>query len=510
MPTESESDTQDPPPSPATAEMPQSDALPPRSIASVVVNVVVSVAVLAACLFGYTFLGERKRPQRTKPKKAAVTVVTTEALVPHQGTVEIQANGVVVPLREIKLATEVAGRIIEQSPNLRAGRIVDRDEVLIRLDPVEYQIEVERLRAQAAQEKSELTAADVGIENTKQLTVLAEQQLQIAGEERQRIGSLVNRQAASASEVDIARRAELSARAALVELQNRRRELTAAKQLIVDKQALTAAALKRAELDLKRCTVRSPIRGIVVSSTVEEQSFVSTGTDFVTIEDISAVEVRANLTADQMIWIWSSRGTQKDSLQSGGPIPRVPATITSEFGAEEFSWPAVLERIDGAGIEPTTRTYPCLFRVDVPESAQSSTESRRLTRGLFVGVSIAADPDRSLYQVSENAIRPGDRVWLNVDGKLNIVPVTLVSRAGRSVIVELATEPAARKSIETAGVIVSPISDPTEGMPVGTLPQNPKSTSPNAASGASSATTLTHEHVEPTDLRSASAAKVDG
>lgn len=482
---------------------------PSRNVVSIVVNVIVSVAVLAACLFGYTLLGERQRPQRSKPKKSAVTVVTTEALTPHKGPVQIETNGVVVPFREIRLATEVAGRIIEQSDNLRAGRMVEAGEVLIRLDPIEYELEVERLRAQASQEASEIVAADVGIENTGQLTLLAEQQLRIATEERERVASLVKRQAASVAEVDVAKRAELSARAALVELQNRRRELVASKQLIVDKQALTATALKRAELDLARCTVKSPIRGIVVASTVEEQSFVATGTTFVTIEDTSAVEVRTNLTSDQMIWIWSSRGRVSLAGSAGVEIPHVPAMITTEFGAEIFSWPAVLERIDGAGIDPGTRTYPCLFRVDVPESVRSSTESRRLTRGLFVAVSIAADPDRLLYQLPEHAIRPGNRVWLNIDGKLSIVPVTLVSRSDSTVIVELSQPTTATKSFETADVIVSPISDPTEGMAVGT-PSEQKPLGAAQMSGTSEATTLTNDRGTADEPTTSGDEKVQG
>ncbi len=75
----------------------------------------------------------------------------------------------------------------------------------------------------------------------------------------------------------------MTAMSALIELGNRKRELTAQRQLIVDKQALTKVQLERAALDLNRCVVKSPIHGIVVTSSVEEQSFIATGTPFVTI-----------------------------------------------------------------------------------------------------------------------------------------------------------------------------------------------------------------------------------
>ncbi|WP_404306877.1 efflux RND transporter periplasmic adaptor subunit [Neorhodopirellula lusitana] len=473
------------------------ETAPGRSTFRIVANVIVSVAVLGLSIFGYTFLGERPRPNRSKPAKSPVMIVTTDPLVLHDGPVEIDVNGVVVPLREIRLATEVPGRVVKISDNVRAGRNVSQGEALIELDATEYDLEVKRLQALSRQEAAEVKTVEVSIENTKQLVDLALRQLDIARQESRRVTSLVSQRAASVSEVDTAKRAELNSEAALVGLENQQRELAAQKMLVTEKRALTEVLLQRARLDLSRCVVRSPIDGRVVTSTVEEQSFVPTGTTFITIEDVSAVEVRASLTADQMFWIWSSRVAQTNRLDkdkntpdkttladttlakttlADDQIPAVPATITFELGNEIHRWSAVLERIDGAGIDLNTRTYPCLFRVNAPKSTPTGQGARRLTRGMFVGVSIQAEPNRPLFRVPETAIRPGNRLWLNVDGKLRIVPITIVSRinAGltqgleKELVVEMLQQPDAIGSLSETTVIVSPISDPADGMPVGT------------------------------------------
>lgn len=172
---------------------------PARSALHTIVNGGVSIAVLGACIFGYTLLGERARPARSKPPKMAGTVVATETLKLHEGPVSIASNGIVVPLREIRLATEVAGRVIEQSPNLRNGRMVAAGEVLIRLDPIQYELEVRRLQSQQSQESAELAVIDVSIENTTQLLALAEEQVTLSKSERTRADTLVQRQAASSS-----------------------------------------------------------------------------------------------------------------------------------------------------------------------------------------------------------------------------------------------------------------------------------------------------------------------
>ncbi len=464
-----------------------------RSKLSWVVNFTVSIAILSGCLFGYTLLGERKRPDRAKPAKSSVMVVNTQSLVEHEGPVRIQSNGVVVPLREIRLSTEVAGRIIEQSEHLRPGIMVEKGEVLIRLDPTEYEFEIRRLEAQVAQETAEIASVDVLIENTKQLLLLAEQQVEIVKSEQTRLDSLVQKRAASLSDVDILQRAELTAKSSLVEIGNRGRELLAQKELIIQKQAMTDVLLERAKLDLARCVVRSPIRGRVVTSSVEVESFVPEGTSFVTIEDTSEVEVRTNLTVDKMVWVSSSlaprSANQSDSMSVSGRdahLPPVPATISYQFGNDIHRWSATLMRIDGAGVDLQTRTYPCLFRVNTADTSDSLASPLRLTRGMFVAVSLETTPNRTLYRVSETAIRPGNRVWLNVDEKLRVIPVTIVSRLEDSVVVELSPGPNQQFSLNTASVIVSPISDPAEGMPVEEAPRLPRGNLSNSQQDLSS------------------------
>ncbi len=448
-----------------------------RSPLHYIVNAAVSIAVLGSCFFGYTLLGERARPARTKPPKPAGTAVTTTALKLHDGPISIASNGVVVPLREIRLATEVSGRVIEQSDNLRNGRMVSAGEVLLRLDPIEYELEIRRLKGQQGQEAAQLAAIDVSIENTKQLLTLAAEQLKLAEAERGRAATLVERQAASAAEVDVAKRSELASKSSLVELENRRRELVAQRQLIIETRTLTDVALERANLDLERTTIKSPIRGRVVQSMVEKQSYLTATTPFVTIEDTSAVEVRSNLTVQQMYWIWNAM----DSVSLGDAqaainddrVPPVPATIQYQLGTRAYQWQAVLERIDGAGIDVATRTYPCLFRVDNPDIVQSLTDvtaidgeidgPRRLMRGMFVSVNLLAQPRRPLYQVPEASIRPGNRVWLNVNGELRIHDVEIVSHQGDSVIVDSVGLDSGSPD-QLASVIISPVSDPQNGM----------------------------------------------
>ena len=465
----------------------QSDASNPRTRFQVILNIVVSFSVLALCIFVFTLLGERKSPQRAKPHKANATAVTTQPLYQHDGKLQIETNGVVVPSREIRLATEVAGRVVELSENLRAGKRVTKGETLIKLDPTDYQLNLNQLLAQQKQEAAELQSNNVSITNTEKLIELAERQTRLAVNDRKRAVKLMSNQAISASEVDIAERAELTAQSSLIEVNNNRRDLEAKRNMLLESKSLTEVLVQRAKLNLERCVVTSPIDGRIVQSSVEEQSFVAAGTSFVTIEDTSKVEVRSNLTADQMVWVWSDRDANSEPLSGDSrdadlvasgeilevaEIPKIAASITYKFGTETHSWPAVLGRVDGLGIDLQTRTYPCLFIVKDPNHSTSNSASRQLTRGMFVNLALDIDSNRTLYDVPKQAIRPGNRLWINDSGKLRIVPVSVVTHHKSSLIVALKPTDMRSADLASAKLVTSPISHPTEGMPLSDQPTN--------------------------------------
>ena len=88
---------------------------------------------------------------------------------------------------------------------------------------------------------------------------------------------------------------------------------------------------------------------------------------------------------------------------------------------------------------------------------------------MFVSVTLNVQPARTLYRVNEVAIRPGNRIWLDVDGKLRVVPVEVISRMNDAVIVDAdiqSSMPTSTMTAEQVAVIVSPVSDPKDGMPV--------------------------------------------
>lgn len=444
-----------------------------------VVNALVSIAILGGCVYGFYTLGEREEPERKRPPRPQGVLVQTVPVRLHQGTVTLEANGVVVPFREIRLAAEVRGRVIEHSPNLRPGRMVQRGETLIRLDPTEYKLEVQRLQQQQQQVKAERAALDVQVSNTEKLIALAEQDLELQEADLERVRSLIQRGASSQTAVDTARRGVLTSQTGLVRLQNEARDLEAQRTLLQQRQKLTQVELERAQLDERRTVVSAPITGVVVQSSVEEESYLQPGASFSVIEDTSAMEVNCNLTLDDMYWIWNDmgqgRGDESAPLSLDAfALPPTPVMVRFDLGERGYEWKGVLSRQGRVGLDERTRTVPCRVLVDEPrqvrpvgagsEDYAGNDGPRTLMRGMFVTVEIECLPHRRLLQIPERAIRPGMRVWIAVDGKLRVRPIDVVSRGNGMAVID-ATSGDVHPGDE---LIVSPVANVREGLPVRT------------------------------------------
>ena len=74
--------------------------------------------------------------------------VDVAAVVKEKLRIQVQAQGTVSPMQETSILSEVNGRIIEASPSFTVGGFVSKDEVLLRIDPRDY--ETNLLRAEAA------------------------------------------------------------------------------------------------------------------------------------------------------------------------------------------------------------------------------------------------------------------------------------------------------------------------------------------------------------------------
>jgi multidrug efflux pump subunit AcrA (membrane-fusion protein) len=360
----------------------------------------------------------------------AADVQTVRALAEVSETLDLSVSGTVVPFREIQLAAEASGRIIEKSPDTRSGNFVQQGDMLYRIDPRDYELEVERWTRKLDQERATLVEQQQDIENAKRLLDVAEQEMQLVEAEVERFERLQG-SFRSQAELDQAKRARLASMNQRVTIQNQLSLLQARRSRLELETKLAETELEQAQLNLERTVVRAPVAGRVVTEQVETDSYVQRGTPLVTIEDTSSSEVAVNVRMDQLYWILDAQNISSDTLVNAAQASRYqlpPNRVKIRYkvaGRQSavYQWEGVLSRYDGAGIDPQSRTVPIRILVEKPGefliNGQSPKQSglsgpASLVRGMFVEAVIEAKPATPLLLVPKLSVKPAtgtNQIW---------------------------------------------------------------------------------------------------
>jgi multidrug resistance efflux pump len=194
----------------------------------------------------------------------------------------------------VKIAPEVAGKVTEIGVGDNAR--VAAGDVLLRIDPEQYRLAVERAEAQletAGQSVGSSTAA-VAAAEANRVTAIAE--LENVRKQTARILELAKKGVYAAARVDQAKAALETAEAAVSRAEA---ELEQARQGLGAEGAANAqirdatAALGRAQLDLARTTVYAPSDGVVTNLQLGIGEFVGVGQAAMTYIDIREIWVDA-------------------------------------------------------------------------------------------------------------------------------------------------------------------------------------------------------------------------
>ncbi len=441
------------------------------------IRVLVSIGVVGAGVAGMLSFGKGKPPEKTGAKEASAAAVETVPVVLHDGRLDIRVDGMVVPFREIQIAAEVAGKITFKSEACRTGNFLKKDTPLVRIDRETYDLEVKRLTQSETETKQNIEELILEIANTEKLIELAADDLELRNSQLARQRRLAKSNVGTKADLENAQRAQLQSLNAKATLENQKRLLTKRKARLETVKELAGIQLARAKLDLDRTEIAAPVSGVIVSEMIEADSFVQRGTQLLTIEDTSQVEVRCNLTMDELYRLWQSAPVQPEEsadIRRGQAydIPEASVTVTYDLAGRTFAWQGNLARYDGIGLDERTRTVPCRVVVDKPREVKEQRRDgslvnvkngpRVLVRGMFVEAQIHTNPTNKFVRVPEAAVRPGNKVWLLRDKCLVIRKVVVAGMVDGDVLVD--SEVSDIRPNERA--IISPLTEAIDGMPV--------------------------------------------
>ena len=127
----------------------------PRPAVLAALLVVGAVAAASGCA--------KKDPPPTQPEVPVTIAVARRVAAPYS----ISANGVVEPLQTARVTAQVSGLV--QSVEFREGDVVQKGQVLFRIDPRPYQAALAQARASLARDQAQATGARRDAERYQEL-----------------------------------------------------------------------------------------------------------------------------------------------------------------------------------------------------------------------------------------------------------------------------------------------------------------------------------------------------
>lgn len=318
------------------------------------------------------FVLNRPETPRLPGAPPAGIAVETLTVTPVDYPVRLQSYGTVRPRTENTLYAQVAGQVTAVSPNFRAGGFFEQDEMLLRVDPRDYEAAVASARAN-------LVAAEQALQEEE---AQAEQVLQ----DWQRLG---NGEAASPL---VLRKPQLEAARAAVDS--------------------ARAALARAELDLERTQIRAPYAGRVLQATADVGQIINTSTELAQIYAVDVVEIRLPVKNRDLAYIRLPESYRHNTATTAN-LPEV--TLISELVGEQ-RWAGRIVRTEGA-IDTGTQQLYVVARIDDPYG--SKAEGRQpLKINEYVTATIKGDIVPGALVIPNSAIYQGSYVYVVEDGVL--------------------------------------------------------------------------------------------
>jgi RND family efflux transporter MFP subunit len=382
-------------------------------------KVILPVLAIAAAVGAAGWLKSTKPVTPASPPRERVWVVEAARVAFADVRPELSLFGEVVAAREVALRALVAGPVQAVSERFVDGGTVAAGEVLVTIDPFDFEQDVAERKAELDEARARLAEMTAGLGGERAMLEEDRRQLELTRRDLERRESLLGN-AVSEKGLDEARLSLSRAEAQRL----LREQAIATLRARIDQQhaviARTQAALARARRALADATLEAPFGGYLADTAAQPGEQLGRGERVARLIDSSRLEVRCHLSDAQF-------GRAFAGLEAGED--RV-ARVRRRIGDEVREFDAVIDRIDSE-IDPTTGGMTAFARiVDHGKAAFAS-----LRPGAFVEVVV---PDRLYRQVARlpaTALHGDDTVYAVVEGRLEPRAVELLRRYGETVLV---------------------------------------------------------------------------
>ncbi len=237
--------------------------------------------LLLAIFFIFTGCSAQKEEIKTKKSRSFSTPVQLGKVIYKAVEDQVRTIGVFIEKKRVVISSEIDGKIIKIT--FREGMEVKANDILAKIDPRDYQIEVVKLRHRLDSVSKELKKAKSGLrpEEQEQLRAqesIAQSNLDLALKNKNRIEALVDQGIVAQATLDSSMHKVLRSQEQLKASQANRKAGRQFRKEDIAKITAQVEGIKKqyekAKLNLSRTIIRAPFDGIVIKKNIEQGVFI--------------------------------------------------------------------------------------------------------------------------------------------------------------------------------------------------------------------------------------------
>ena len=415
------------------------------------------VLIIAIAVYGYNFLKRTKPVLTQKPKQERTLTVRAKTVKIADYQPSLRLYGEAIAGRKVEMRALVSGEIIHTSQKLSLGSLIQKGEVLLKIDPFRYDGALTDAKSRLLEAKAKLREIKNNLVLENNALKYQSEQLKLAQTDLQRAVPLAQKGTVSKKLVDD-RRLVVSQRQQSVD--QRRSNLEIQKAKLEQQQAIITRlewGVKDAQRNLKDTTLVSPFDAYIRSVDAEVGRIVNANDRVATLLDQNWIDIRFTLTDSQYGRIISSgspiigRDVNVNWRLSNTPInykariERVSSDISSDTGGIEV-YARIKDPAEGTPLRPGT-----FVETIVPDRIYQNV-ARLPQTALFENAYVYAIVDQRLQKRKVNLVGSVESEIL-VTGELkdgDVILITRLSTVGNGVKVKLLGTPAENKKAQKA------------------------------------------------------------
>jgi len=380
----------------------------------IVPPVLLGLAVVGLLVFS------RAGPERT-PEQEQVRSVRVIRAVAVDAVPRAIGYGTAEPGQVWRAVAEIKGRVTKVHPQLKAGAMLKGGEVLLRIDPTEYQLAIAQLEADIAQATAQLEELAVKETNDQASLKIEEASLGLAERDLQRAETLLQRNAASAAEVDQQKRNVLTQRQSVQGLQNSLSLAPPQRKSLEATLAVKKAGLGQAELDLAKTVLKAPFDCRLGKVEIEPGQYLAAGQSLFEAHGTALAEVDIQIPLDQL------RPLVNPDRDFEPPVNMDAKTVQELFdfrvivryrsGDFEAEWEGRVVRMREQ-LDPRTRTVALVIAVDRPYEQAIPGKRPPLVQGMYCEAELRGPVRKGQVVIPRSAIHNGHVYIVGNDNRL--------------------------------------------------------------------------------------------